>query len=208
VIAALRRNRHRIALWERLRASGRLPSQLLHGDVHAGNVLITPGAPAAFIDFDKMMVGPRIFDLAKYVATSLINGDPTVRLARTALTGFLSGYGGISPLTPAERCCLDALTLVVAAESALVGINYDLPTSSTKPTPSAPGGHDTARPVAPPRELSGTADNTNHRRPLFQGILPPTAPVIGYRAPWHPGPGRGYRLNTASRRSAVRSAVR
>lgn len=128
-LAGLGRNKRSILLWE-LHASTQLPSQLLHGDLHAKNVLVSDpamGGPPAFIDFDKMMVGPRVFDIAKYVSTSCFFGHPGARLARAAVVRFLDGYTSVSPLTDPEIACLDALCVVLNVESALCGANYEIP---------------------------------------------------------------------------------
>ena len=73
MLGALRRFQKPLRDWEDY-YQPILPRQLIHGDLHAGNVLFDDRAPT-FIDFDKTMVGPRVFDLEKYI--------PRDRLLRT-----------------------------------------------------------------------------------------------------------------------------
>lgn len=103
-----------------------LPQQLIHGDLHAANVLID-GHEAAFIDFDKMMVGPRVFDLAKYISTTCFLGETRTRLARGAVDELLAGYDLVAGLSDVERASLRALCVILNAESALCGLRYDVP---------------------------------------------------------------------------------
>jgi Ser/Thr protein kinase RdoA (MazF antagonist) len=103
-----------------------LPRQLIHGDLHAANILVD-GHDVAFIDFDKLMVGPRVFDLAKFISTSCFQGTRKARLARGTVDALLAGYDSVAGLRGIERASLRALCVILNAESALCGLNYDVP---------------------------------------------------------------------------------
>jgi Ser/Thr protein kinase RdoA (MazF antagonist) len=113
--------RHQVALttWDRF-YEAHLPRQLLHGDLHEGNVILDDTG-ACLIDFDKMMVGPRIFDLAKFIATSCFLANTEARLARRKVEGLMAGYQEVDRLTDAERASIGPLCMIVNAENALYG---------------------------------------------------------------------------------------
>jgi Ser/Thr protein kinase RdoA (MazF antagonist) len=48
-----------------------LPAQLIHRDLHPANMLFDKGEVSGFLDFEMVMIGPRIFDLC-YCGTSLL----------------------------------------------------------------------------------------------------------------------------------------
>jgi Ser/Thr protein kinase RdoA (MazF antagonist) len=99
-----------------------LPTQLIHGDLTPENVLLRrPGAVSGFIDFDHLPLGPRIWDIAKYLSRRIRlrwrqrSQAPDVgRLDH--LAGFLSGYHKKSSLSPAE---IEALPAAIAAGNVL-----------------------------------------------------------------------------------------
>lgn len=111
--------------WEEY-CQARLARQVMHGDLHAANVLVDHDG-AEFIDFDKMMIGPRVFDLAKFISTSCFMGRSRARLARSAVDELLAGYESVDQLTDIERASLRALCLILNTESALCGLDFDLP---------------------------------------------------------------------------------
>jgi Ser/Thr protein kinase RdoA (MazF antagonist) len=47
----------------RLSASAPLPEQLIHRDFHLYNLLLNDGRPSGYLDFDMLMLGPRLFDV-------------------------------------------------------------------------------------------------------------------------------------------------
>jgi Ser/Thr protein kinase RdoA (MazF antagonist) len=108
-------HRRTLRLWQ-LRSQQSPDHQVIHGDAHRRNVLLT-GGRATFIDFDKMMVGPRTFDLAKYISTSCFYGTRNLRLAREAVEALLAAYESVSPLRPVERDSLNALAILLTADS-------------------------------------------------------------------------------------------
>lgn len=94
-----------------------LPTQLVHGDLTPENVLLKrPGVVSGFIDFDHLPLGPRTWDIAKYLSRRLRMGwrqDPTAASVGRLdhLAGFLQGYHATSPLDDAESAALPALIL-------------------------------------------------------------------------------------------------
>lgn len=98
-----------------LAAIPRLPVQLIHGDMTPGNVLLKkPGDISGFIDFDHLPIGPRVWDIAKFLSRRLRQmwrgeGGDTGRLDH--LQPFLTGYHQHSPLESHEIAVLPDLTL-------------------------------------------------------------------------------------------------
>lgn len=91
------RHRQRIeAIWQRcgeLRArigEGRCPRVLCHADLHAGNVLVGPGASVFLIDWDDMVLAPRERDLM------FIGAGIGGRWGREQPPGFAEGYGPVT----------------------------------------------------------------------------------------------------------------
>ncbi len=99
-----------------------LPTQLIHGDLTPENVLLRrPEAVSGFIDFDHLPLGPRIWDIAKYLSRRLRlrwrQGSPASDLGRLDhLAGFLIGYHKMNPLSSAE---IEALPSGIAAANVL-----------------------------------------------------------------------------------------
>jgi 4-aminobutyrate aminotransferase-like enzyme/Ser/Thr protein kinase RdoA (MazF antagonist) len=102
------------ALKERLPLLRGLRSQAIHGDCHAGNLLIDPhsNSISAMLDFGDMIHGPLVFEPA--VAMSEMLTDGIVPLA--ALPEILRGYTRQRRLDAAE---VDLLYDVVAARQAV-----------------------------------------------------------------------------------------
>ncbi|MGN6032197.1 MAG: phosphotransferase enzyme family protein, partial [Thermomicrobiales bacterium] len=101
-----------------------LPHQLIHGDLTPENVLLRRRGKVgevAFIDFDHLPWGPRIWDVGKYASRHLrlrwrlASGvADTERLDH--LAGFLRGYHRANPLTPPE---VAGLPVAIAAGNLL-----------------------------------------------------------------------------------------
>jgi Ser/Thr protein kinase RdoA (MazF antagonist) len=87
-----------------------LPRQLLHGDPHDGNLLLSDGQVTGFIDIDHLPVGPRIGDLARYLANRMLgpiaSPDELMPRFRTLVIALLDGYASVNPLPPAERAAI------------------------------------------------------------------------------------------------------
>jgi Ser/Thr protein kinase RdoA (MazF antagonist) len=99
-----------------------LPTQLIHGDLTPENVLLRrPAAVSGFIDFDHLPLGPRIWDIAKYLSRRIRlrwrQGSQASDLGRLDhLAGFLIGYHKTNPLGAAE---IEALPSGIAAGNVL-----------------------------------------------------------------------------------------
>jgi len=82
-----------------------LPRQLIHRDFHPGNLVFTDGKINGILDFDRVRIGVRLFDLC-YLATSVLSegfGDPK---KRERWLGFVQdlvrGYTAVDPLQKTE----------------------------------------------------------------------------------------------------------
>ena len=96
------------------------PVQLTHGDCNDGNVLVDPGRAVGFIDIDHLPTGPRVRDLAYYLASRLrrhLDNPDTATRATAAfsavLSCYLAGYHQAYPLTPYEVSAVVPLMLLV-----------------------------------------------------------------------------------------------
>ena len=59
----------------RVPALARLPAQVIHGDFHAGNILVRDGAVSGIIDFGDLVHAPRVQDLGIAVAYGALGAD-------------------------------------------------------------------------------------------------------------------------------------
>jgi hypothetical protein len=116
--------RKRILAWLDLQARS-LPSQPIHGDMHWANIVPT-GRGFGFIDFDKVMWAPPVFDLAKLVATGFFDIGARVRLREQRVAQLLQGYTAVRSLTRQEATALEGLALLLNEEIARLGMAYDI----------------------------------------------------------------------------------
>ncbi|MES1247982.1 MAG: aminotransferase class III-fold pyridoxal phosphate-dependent enzyme [Actinomycetota bacterium] len=95
---------------------GRLPAQVVHGDLNLGNVLLDDeGFVTGIVDFGDSCHTARVADLAVAIA-SLMRGRPAgdaFRVGRLAVDGYQSAV-------PLEQVELDALGLLVATRLAAI----------------------------------------------------------------------------------------
>lgn len=85
----------------------KLPRQLIHRDLHAGNIILDEADTVIGFDaFDASVIGPRLFDPC-YCATSILSGcidDPKkCELWFDVLRAILKGYDEITPLSQEEK---------------------------------------------------------------------------------------------------------
>jgi fructosamine-3-kinase len=109
----------RIVAWTSLSAQDDA-LQPIHGDLHRGNLVAAPGG-FAFIDFDKVMFAPTVFDLAKLIATSLFQPGKRTRFQARKAADLLAGYTSVRPLNDAELTALEGLVILANAETARWG---------------------------------------------------------------------------------------
>lgn len=116
--------RDRIFAWLSLQTE-RLAPQPIHGDMHWGNVVATCDG-YGFIDFDKVMFAPPVFDLAKLIATGMFRGSGQVRFQVRKTTHLLEGYESVRGLSDAELAALEGLAVLLNEETARLGTVYDI----------------------------------------------------------------------------------
>jgi len=91
-----------------------LPRQLIHRDMHTGNLLFDNGALTGYLDFDLGQRNARVWDIV-YLCCSLLAGNyreaERLGLWRGIYQGVLRGYEGLLPLNAAERLAIPALFL-------------------------------------------------------------------------------------------------
>jgi 4-aminobutyrate aminotransferase-like enzyme/Ser/Thr protein kinase RdoA (MazF antagonist) len=92
------------ALKERLPALRGLRAQAIHGDCHAGNLLVdsAAGAVCGILDFGDMIHAPLILELAVAMSELLTEGMTTP----DELAAILEGYALVQPVEPAEVAVL------------------------------------------------------------------------------------------------------
>lgn len=82
-----------------------LPRQLIHRDFHPGNFVFQEGKIAGILDFDRVRIAPRIFDLC-YCSTAVLSAhfnDPGRRENWPEFVqALLQGYGSVLPLSQTE----------------------------------------------------------------------------------------------------------
>ena len=91
------------------RALVELPAQYLHGDCHAGNILLVGDQVSGFIDMDHMPFGPRLYDLCYHASGKALyldaynHPEKDTLFFEQILPALFHGYENVSPLTAAEK---------------------------------------------------------------------------------------------------------
>lgn len=82
-----------------------LPRQLIHRDFHPGNLIFQDGKVVGVLDFDRVRLGIRIFDLC-YLSTAVLAQDFSDPQGRNNWPLFVQdlvkGYSDVQPLTHTE----------------------------------------------------------------------------------------------------------
>jgi len=99
-----------------------LPTRLIHADLTAGNVLLSPEGEITVLDFALANRWPRLQELA-VIAASLLHGSPEPLPARMDKVARLYSAAVPQPLTSAERAALPAVGRAAAAMELLGGLN-------------------------------------------------------------------------------------
>jgi Ser/Thr protein kinase RdoA (MazF antagonist) len=83
-----------------------LPKQLIHRDIHFGNLLFENGDVTGYIDFDLSQINYRIFDICYFALGLLIDGfayeDKSAKWFQM-LKNIIQGYESISMMTCEEK---------------------------------------------------------------------------------------------------------
>ena len=91
---------------------GELPRQLIHRDLHYGNILFNNGMLSGYIDFDLTQKNVRIFDICYFLIGLLVDHDKKkedVEKWYLIVSRFIEGYEETNPLSILEKdsiCCL------------------------------------------------------------------------------------------------------
>ncbi|MGH3901296.1 MAG: phosphotransferase enzyme family protein [Pseudonocardiaceae bacterium] len=99
--------------------------QPIHGDMHRDNVVPTTDG-FGFIDFDKLMFAPPVFDLAKLIATGFFRLGLDVRFQTRRTAELLEGYNSIRSLSDVEVVAIEGLAVILNEETARLGMLYDV----------------------------------------------------------------------------------
>jgi Ser/Thr protein kinase RdoA (MazF antagonist) len=82
-----------------------LPRQLIHRDMHLGNLLFDHGKFVGYLDFDISQKNVRIFDLCYLGASMLVDNywkEDRFKAWCSIFDSVLEEYGNVSPLSPSE----------------------------------------------------------------------------------------------------------
>jgi Ser/Thr protein kinase RdoA (MazF antagonist) len=94
----------------------KLPRQLIHRDIHLGNMLFKDNTLTGYIDFDLSQINARIFDLCYMLLGFLIdnteNEDKTTKWFEI-LHRLVSGYSSILQLTVEEKAAVPIIMLSI-----------------------------------------------------------------------------------------------
>lgn len=112
--------RRQIFAWLDVQAPRMLP-QPIHGDMHWGNVVATDDGSFGFIDFDKVMYAPAIFDLAKLIATGMFQSGKKARFQLAKAQALVEGYQSVRRLSDDELQALEGLALLLNVQTARIG---------------------------------------------------------------------------------------
>lgn len=89
-----------------------LQKQLIHRDIHYGNILFNNGEFSGYIDFDLSQKNARIFDICYFLTGLLIDHEKHkehIEKWYHIISKFIEGYEVTNPLTKLEKdsiCCL------------------------------------------------------------------------------------------------------
>ncbi len=82
-----------------------LPRQLIHRDFHPANLVFREEQLVGILDFDRVRIGIRLFDLC-YLSTAVLSSNFADPKKRQSWGGFvqnlLAGYGSVQPLEKTE----------------------------------------------------------------------------------------------------------
>lgn len=92
-----------------------LPRALIHADIFADNVILTPDHSPIIMDFEEATNYYRVFDLGMAIVGTCYPGGQLNALARKDL---LSGYNSVTPLMEAEVKAIIPATIYAAAAMA------------------------------------------------------------------------------------------
>jgi len=102
-----------------------MSNQPIHGDLHWDNVVTTHDG-FGFIDFDKLMWAPPVFDLAKLIATAFFRIGNDVRFQTRRAADLLDGYNSVRSLSDAEVAAIEGLAVMLNEETARLGVQYNI----------------------------------------------------------------------------------
>lgn len=102
--------------------SGLLPKQLIHRDLHFGNLLFEAGDVSGYIDFDLSQINYRIFDICYFALGLLIEGfsseDKSAKWFQM-LRNTIQGYESITLMLCTEKqaavCVMECIELLFTA---------------------------------------------------------------------------------------------
>jgi Ser/Thr protein kinase RdoA (MazF antagonist) len=83
-----------------------LPRQLIHRDIHFGNILFDKGILSGYIDFDLSQKNARIFDICYFLTGLLVDHEKKkddVEKWCHIVSRFIKGYEETNPLTKLEK---------------------------------------------------------------------------------------------------------
>jgi Ser/Thr protein kinase RdoA (MazF antagonist) len=86
-----------------------LPTQLIHGDCHGGNILLYRRQVSGFVDLDHLPTGPRVYDLGYLLADMAkapFVGVPAHRGWLQHFHRLIAGYEGESRMSEREKGAL------------------------------------------------------------------------------------------------------
>jgi len=92
-----------------------LPRALIHADIFADNVIISPELGPVIMDFEEATNYYRVFDLGMAIVGTCY---PAGELNVLARQGLLRGYASVAPLTKAEEQAIIPATVYAAAAMA------------------------------------------------------------------------------------------
>lgn len=101
---------------------------VIHADLHASNVLVDQEECLTAIDFDDMVVGPYLYDLAipLYYAVATRRDQEPALVAETFLSSYLEGFDARAPRPPGDAEAIAAL-LAMRQCDLTVAVHLEVP---------------------------------------------------------------------------------
>jgi hypothetical protein len=148
----------------------RLPAQPVHGDMHWENIVAGRRGGFGFIDFDKAMLAPPTFDLAKLLATGFFQFEGNAaRFDRAGAAQLLAGYLAERPLERAEATALEGYVILVNESGTALGDQLGLPEYRRQAAAAGAWWTDSGRDRRDPLGVRAAAQAANRRARYLHG---------------------------------------
>ncbi|GFZ29997.1 hypothetical protein CSC2_05230 [Clostridium zeae] len=105
-----------------------LPRQLIHRDIHPGNMLFQNNNLTGYIDFDLSEINARVFDICYMSLSFLIDNTDDKQKTKKwfeILNNVVNGYNSVTPLSSEEKKAMPVMMLAIEMLFVAYFVNND-----------------------------------------------------------------------------------